>query len=108
MADPVNNFGPITPEQEEMIRRQRVEEVDLLGLLPLLAGGGFGAIGYNIARSGLPRVPSALLGGNLGAGAADITQRSIDRHQNTIRDAEGQPGGFYGKSREQLVRELMK
>tara|TARA_R110000868_G_scaffold148231_2_gene369959 strand:- start:378 stop:848 length:471 start_codon:yes stop_codon:yes gene_type:complete len=120
-----NNFGPLTPEQEAMLRRGVTTEA--INPLEMLIGGGVGgvagrAIGRGIGHAGdmagavmfpgmdaMARMaghnPSGLinwagrvgggLGGMLGvgAGANMATERA---RMNTMRDAEGQDGGFYG------------
>lgn len=102
-AMPANNFGPLTPEQEALMRRGVTTET--INPLELLLGAGMGA---GVARAGqhmagavgqAPWYLSAL--GMLGGGAAGANMASnmprIRAEQNTMRDAEGQPGGFYGQ-----------
>ena len=155
MADPVNNFGPITPEQEAIIRRQAISSEGLSPLDLLMPGGlgavagrqtarGIGRLSEEVSRMMFPTIDAmyrmaggavqpntwvgragavsgGLMGLGVGAGApAHRHQMNMMRDAEgqadgyygdripTSRDAEGQPGGFYGKSREQLVRELMK
>ena len=110
MADPVNNFGPLTPEQEAQLRKQIiVESASPLDALPLGAGAGAGALMYKLARSGegIPRWIAALLGGGFGAGTADITQKGMERMRYG-GDAERQQGGFYGDDgRAAIARRLL-
>jgi hypothetical protein len=125
MADPVNNFGPITPEQEAMIRRQAVQpalgpfDISPLGL-GKAAGGA--ALGYGtnvlgrmlsgVSAQEMPMLLRLLTGGGMAATGAAMGNLADPMNPALARpdprDAEGQPGGFYGKSREQIVRELMK
>jgi len=107
MADPVNNFAPLTPEQEAMLSRQAIQEsvnpLDFIAPGAALLGGG---AMYGFGRAlGLPRLPSLAGGGVFGANLAD----RIENNRNTRLDAEGQPGGFYGENpRARIMRELMK
>lgn len=121
-----NNFGPLTPEQEARLRKQAVTTEMPAALELLLGGGiggvGGRAVGRAAAHGGeflgsvaFPTVhtmagmaghnPSGIvnwlgrIGGGLGAlggmGAAfDVAKDRARR--NTMRDAEGQDGGFYG------------
>lgn len=109
-----NNFGPLTPEQEEMLRRQAVS-TEMPALLELLLSGGLmGGVGRAVGR-GMGHAGS-FIAGQSGPGAANIAGRiggglgamsgiggAYDAAQtraqaNTMMDAEGQPGGFYGNA----------
>lgn len=110
MADQANNFGPLTPEQHAQLQSQAVQS----GASPLefmIAGGAPGAaVGYGAARlgrtmAGVPKheaplwLRSLIGAGGAGAGAAfgaGIGYGDYAKQQDTMRDAEGQPGGFYG------------
>ena len=79
------------PTQEQIMQAGMLA----LGLVPMGVIGGAGAIGYNAARAaGMSRPVSGVLGGVVGAGVGDSMYTS---QQNSMRDAEGQPGGFYGR-----------
>jgi len=108
-----NDFGPLTPEQEAQLRRQAVQS----GMSPLdfMIGGAIpgAAVGYAAQRFGryLAGVPKheaplgmrTLMGaGGAAAGATMGGMQGLidyEKQQNTMRDAEGQPGGFYGQPR---------
>lgn len=106
MQGPANNFGPLTPEQEEMLRRQAISTE---GYSPLDFIGGAG-VGAGVARIGqhmagaVGRVPwwqSLMLNGGMGGamgGLTTMTGPGRRADQNTMRDADGQPGGFYGNA----------
>ncbi len=114
MADQNALFRPITPEQEEMLRRQAVS-TEMPALLELLLSGGLmGGVGRAVGR-GMGHAGS-FIAGQSGPGAANIAGRiggglgamsgiggAYDAAQtraqaNTMMDAEGQPGGFYGNA----------
>ncbi len=112
---PANNFAPLTPEQEAELRRQAIS-TELPTALEILLSGGFGAgFGRAIGRgmghaggfiAGETGPAAANLAGRIGtgfgflAGAGAPDKAAQDRaRMNTIRDAEGQPGGFYGRRR---------
>ncbi len=118
MADQgANNFGPLTAEQAEALRKQGINPanspLDFIG--PMGAGAAMGAAGtYGLTRAvdGLLRAGSARtpfwLSGGLGAvyGARQGAEHVMQGAQS--RDAEGQNGGFYGESEQQrLARTLM-
>ena len=104
MLGPANNFGPLTPEQEEMLRRQAIS-TEGYSPLDFLGGAGMGAMAGRIGQhmaGAAGRVPwwqslgiNAGIGGVAGAGvyAGGPAYRN---NENTMRDAESQPGGFYG------------
>lgn len=110
-----NYFPPLTPEEQAALQRQAVTTEMPLPIELLLAGGGMGALGRAAGRgigntaSYLMRIDAPDVVNNLGRvfGAAGVLSGlggSYDaanqrRTQNTIRDAEGQPGGFYGDPR---------
>ena len=115
----VNNFGPLTPEQEDVLRRQGVQSgmgpLELLSLTGLGAGIGVGmagiggalSLGQGLATRG-DRLPALLEylkgigvvgGAGAGAGFGFDTLNATSRQRETHRDAEGQPGGFYGQRR---------
>jgi len=93
-----NDFGPLTPEQEAQLRRQAVQS----GMSPLdfMIGGAIpgAAVGYAAQRFGryLAGVPKHAAGATMGGMQGLI---DYEKQQNTMRDAEGQPGGFYGQPR---------
>lgn len=117
MADPVNYLGDYGlgedfrprfgsanvgydmqgAQQHPQPTQQQIMQAGMmaLGLIPMGMAGGAGAIGYNVARAaGMGRPASAVMGGAVGAGVAD---KIYTPYQDSIRDAEGQPGGFYGR-----------
>jgi len=124
MADQANQFGPLTPEQEAMLRRGITTET--ISPLDMLMGGGIGALAGRAIGRGMGHVggfiagetgPAAAniagrVGGGLGfmAGAGAPNQAAQDRaRMNTVRDAEGQPGGFYGEDpKRRIARMLME
>lgn len=109
-----NNFGPLTPEQEAMLRRGVTTET--INPLDMLIGAGLGGVAGRAMGRGMGHAADyitgtagpaaanwagragALLGGLAGAGGPN--QSAQDRaRMNTMRDAEGQPGGYYGNRR---------
>lgn len=107
-----NYFPPLTPEQIAALQRQAIS-TETFSPFDMLMGGGIGAIAGRAVGRGMghvadfmvPTGPAAanwagragtLLGGLAGVGGPN--QAAQDRaRMNTIRDAEGQPGGFYGQ-----------
>ena len=87
----------LTPEQEQMLQRDAIRpSMSPMEMMAVPMGGGLMAALYALARSGgLPRLVSALGAGAGGASFIDSQHRRAD----TMRDAEGQPGGFYGNKR---------
>lgn len=119
-----NYFPPLTPEELAALQRQAIT-TETFSPLDMLMGGGIGAVAGRAMSRGMghvadfmvPTGPAAanwagrvgtVLGGLAGAGAPN--QAAQDRaRMNTFRDAEGQPGGFYGEDpRRRIARELMK
>lgn len=103
-----NDLDSMTPEQLEALRRRSMPTTtEVMSPLGLIGGAGIGA---GVARLGqhmagavghAPWYLSAL--GMLGGGAAGANMAAnmprLRAQQNTIRDAEGQPGGYYGNRR---------
>lgn len=128
MTDTVNNFGPLTPEQQAMLQRQALGDApspfDVLPGTIMGAGIGAGMAGIGGLRSlvqGLQQrgmradaIGEYLKGIGVVGGATAGAGLSFDvfgstPYKNSIRDAEGQPGGFYGENRRaRIMRELMK
>lgn len=122
-----NYFPPLTPEQQAMIDRDKINE----SLGPFdFAPGLITGVGAGIGAAALPFVAKtwpwyaryygpkqagayaaqeggAVLGIPTALGyALDMKQRALDRHDQEQKmmfgspaDAEGQPGGFYGRGR---------
>jgi len=102
---------PLTPEQEATLKRQAVSS-DMPLLIELLLSGGLGGVAGRAIGRGMGHAGD-YIAGQVGPGAANIAGRVGaglgtlagvggfgDRaRQNTIRDAEGQPGGFYGQTK---------
>lgn len=122
MADQANNFGPLTPEQEAMLRRGITTET--ISPLDMLMGGGIGALAGRAVGRGMGNAAEYLartgtanaaawpgrVGGVLGglAGAGGPNQAAQDRaRMNTMRDAEGQAGGFYGEDPKARIARLL-
>jgi hypothetical protein len=106
-----NNFGPLTPEQEALMRlgitTETISPLDMLmgggvgALLGRALGRGMGHAGGFIAGETGPAAANLAgrVGGGLGflAGAGGPNRAAQDRARaNTMMDAEGQPGGYYG------------
>jgi len=99
-----NYFPPLTPEQEAQLRRDAISTevyspLDFIG--GGLIGGAAGRIGQHMAGAAgqVPWWQSLMINGGLAGitgGAAGLAGPAARREMNTIRDAEGQPGGFYG------------
>lgn len=106
-----NYFPPLTPEQEAQLRRQAIQSgmspMDFMigGALPGAAAGyaaqRFGRYLAGVPKHEVPLWMRSLMGGGsaaAGAGMGAMQGRTdYENLQNTIRDAEGQPGGFYGR-----------
>lgn len=112
-----NHFGPLTPEQQAMLQRQGVQSgMSPLEMLPMTMAGG--AIGAGMAGvGGLKSLVQGLMqkgmrpeaiaeylkgigvvgGATAGLGNVFDAINYSQRQRDTIRDAEGQPGGFYGQ-----------
>lgn len=122
-----NQFVPLTPEQQAMLDRDKIEES--LGPFDWMPGG-FTAMGAAVGGAALPFVAkawpwymrhygtkkglgyAAQEGGMLVGGSAlpgyglDLKDRMFSREDREKQmmfgnpaDAEGQPGGFYGRKR---------
>lgn len=128
---PANNFGPLTPEQQAMLDRDKIDEsLGPFDWMPgkfamSMAGAGAGLMGS--MPGGLFSVPGALI---RGMPAAQVLRQNVApaaqgaaamgalgygtelkyRYENRAdqenkmmfgnpADAEGQPGGFYGRRR---------
>lgn len=106
-----NNFQPLTPEQEALMRRGITTET--VSPLDMLLGGGLGALAGRALGRGMGHAGGFIAGetgpaaanwaGRVGAGfgfmagAGGPNAAAQDRaRMNTLRDAEGQLGGFYG------------
>jgi len=94
-------LGELSPDErkrleDDMRARYGVAEY----AMPLGLGLGGGAMLASIARAaGLNRLPSYAMGGAFGSSLMDNITRSQQRFaaEQMARDAEGQPGGFYGR-----------
>ncbi len=112
-ARPSNQFAPLRPEQEAMLSRQAIQEsMSPIDMTMPMAGLGLGALGgYGAARIGQALagvskhdaplwLRSLINGGAAGYGAiyGGIQGAMMQSDaENTLLDAEGQPGGFYGQ-----------
>jgi hypothetical protein len=91
-----NSFGPMTPEQEQQLQRDAIQPSMGPADMAVPMGGGLAAALYAIARAGgLPRLIAGVGAGAAGSRFVDNQYQQAD----TMRDAEGQPGGFYGNKR---------
>lgn len=124
-APQANNFGPLTPEQQANLERDKIEQslgpFDFAPGWATAAGAGLGAaFTANLARNWpwllryygpsqggkyVAQEAAAMMGGPTALGyVIDKKDQVFDRHNReqlmmfgNPRDAEGQPGGFYGK-----------
>ena len=128
MADDMEGFRPrygqanVGYDMEAARQYPQPSQDDIIRIASMLAAGGVGAGlggGYGALTAGLPSIPvglaSKLLTGHyLPGAAATIGAGSViggvaggnigvrvarDLRNERVRDAEGQPGGFYGRKR---------
>lgn len=105
-GEDANQFGPISPEQQAMLQRQAVQPswspLDFMPGPMTGFGAGLGALLYPMIRGGGGPRSAAAAPAGIGYGLDMLDryrgQQPLPSQFYDNRDAEGQPGGFYGQN----------